>query len=650
MATMRRAFFFALLTIAVIGHGDHGPTSNATSIPLGTPAKPQAHGPSAFVPNVGQWTHPACFVARLAGGAVFAEEARLLLSWQAQRDGDRVHGAAIGMRFEAPATGEVVPEQHLAGVHHYFLGKDPARWRSDVPRYRAVRYRGQWPGVAVLCYEKDGHFEYDVELEPNADLAQVEFTVEGSTGLRIDGDGALMIDTPAGPLRQARPATHVDLGGERRAIAAAYELRGPDRFGFVAPEWNGDGMLVVDPGLVWATVLGGSMADSVAAVATGTNGVVTTAGMTQSADYPISVGAWSTSFVAGRDAVLTRLDPSLPAAQQLLWSTFLGASSQDWATALAVDAAGIITVTGYTMSQGFPTTAGAWDSSINGFGDAFVARLDPSLPAPQQLQYSTYYGGNDDEVPQALCVDGAGRVTIAGETASNSLPMPANAWMAQAHGFGDGFVARLDPSLPGAQQLVYATYVGTNNMAREVVHGLGVDANGVITMAGWTADPAFPTTPGAWNRTSAGVFVPQPSNCATRHSSAAAACGASPSTPRASSRSRATPRRATGRRPPARGIVPTMAVGTSSSPGSIPRCLRRNSSCGRRSSGVARLIWHPDSRSMPAASSPWLAARPRRTGRRLRGRGTDLSTEPRTASCCASTRPCREHSSSSTRP
>jgi len=71
-----------------------------------------------------------------------------------------------------------------------------------------------------------------------------------------------------------------------------------------------------------------------------------------------------------------RLDPSLPGAQQLVYSTLIGGAASDGASSLAVDAAGFATIGGSTSSSNWLTTAGAWNGSPGGNGDGMVARLD----------------------------------------------------------------------------------------------------------------------------------------------------------------------------------------------------------------------------------------------------------------------------------
>jgi hypothetical protein len=96
--------------------------------------------PAAFVPNLGQWEHPASFVARMAGATVFLEEAGFTVNLPECAE-ESARGAAVRMRFEGARAAEIVGEERLVGVHNYFLGSDPSRWRTDVPRFGAVRHR-----------------------------------------------------------------------------------------------------------------------------------------------------------------------------------------------------------------------------------------------------------------------------------------------------------------------------------------------------------------------------------------------------------------------------------------------------------------------------------------------------------------------------
>jgi len=178
----------------------------------------------------------------------------------------------------------------------------------------------------------------------------------------------------------------------------------------------------------------------------------------------------------------------------LMWGTYLGKDCSDEGFGLAVDGSGCAYVTGFTCSDDFPTTAGAFDRTFNGGTiDAFVIKLDPE---GRTLIYSTFLGGSGPDRACGIAVDGSGRALIAGRTRSPDFPVTAGAFDTSANGDYDLFAARLDPA---GERLEYATFLG----GRFFDNGAGValDAEGCAYLTGWTNSADFPTTPGAFDRT-----------------------------------------------------------------------------------------------------------------------------------------------------
>jgi hypothetical protein len=398
------------------------------------------------------------------------------------------------MTFAGASTPELAAEDRLPGRHNYFLGNDPSQWRSDVPLYRAVRYRGVHPGVDVRAREQDGHFEYDLLLQPGAELEPVEIAVEGIERMHLDGEGALVLETRLGPVRMTTPLSWEEgPSGERSLVTCRYVLRGEDRFGFEVlgrrPGWT----LVVDPGLVWSTFLGGTNSDQANAIALDAQGAATVAGTTNSINFPTTPGAFDTTYDGGNtvgDAFVTRLSAT---GSGLVYSTFLGGGRDDSAHALALDAQGAATVAGYTYAADFPTTPGAFDTTHSGGNriDAFVTRLSQT---GSSLVYSTFLGGTADDRAYAIALDAQGATTVAGYTGSTDFPTTTGAFdTSYTGGISDAFVTRLSPT---GSSLDYATFLGgTDSDDRPV---LALDAQGAATVAGVTYSSDFPTTPGAF--------------------------------------------------------------------------------------------------------------------------------------------------------
>ena len=348
--------------------------------------------PNCFVPNLGQWEHGAHYVARFGAMSVFLHEqgwtftlmerteSKPTVDTQNERqfgagiaretDPGPTRGVAVRMTFTDARAAELTPGQRLPGVHHYFLGNDKAKWRSDVPLYAAVRYREIQPGVDVLARGQDGHFEYDLMLQPDAELERVEIAVEGIERMHIDGDGAMVLETVLGPVRMPVPPSWEEgPSGEKSAIACRYVLYGDNRFGFEAPARRPGWALVVDPGLVWSTFLGGTDWDEARALTLDAQGQATVAGWTRSANFPTTPGAFDTTHNGGaypyNDAFVTRLSPRW--FEPGLLDLPRGDGHRAMPSRPRPRRAGPSHRRGTdTASANFPTTSGAFDTTDNG--------------------------------------------------------------------------------------------------------------------------------------------------------------------------------------------------------------------------------------------------------------------------------------------
>jgi len=469
--------------------------------------------PVVFVPNVGQWQHPARYVARVGAMTVFLEDKGWTFTLVERTRGKGketsenvaedafARGVAVRLTFAGAGAAELVAEGQLPGRHNYFLGNQPTRWRSDVPLYSAVRYREVHPGIDVRAREQDGHFEYDLLLKPGADLESAEITVEGIEGMRVDEIGALVMETGLGPVRMPVPSSWEEgPGGERNRVACHYVLRGANRFGFEAPGRQRGWALVVDPGLVWSTFLGGGASlDWAVGLALDAQGAATVVGLSYSVDFPTTPGAFQTTHHGGEDAFVARLSSS---GSSLVYSTFLGGASADDATAVALDAQGAATFVGETDSADFPSTPGAFSTSHNGGGrDAFVARLSPMGTT---LVYSTFLGGASIDSANAIVLDAQGAATVVGVTLSPTFPTTPGAFDTTYNGGpvgNDAFVTRLSPT---GSSLVYSTFLGGADF--DTARAVALDAQGACDVAGWTNSVDFPTTPGAFDTTHNGGY------------------------------------------------------------------------------------------------------------------------------------------------
>ena len=195
-------------------------------------------------------------------------------------------------------------------------------------------------------------------------------------------------------------------------------------------------------------------------------------------------------YAMGRDQrvtfALARYDRSRPLVIDpvlLVYSTGLGGSGDDDAYTVAVDANGSAYAAGTTESANFPTKS-AFQTAYRGGRDVFVSNLSAGGTT---LLYSTYLGGQGDDVPQEIAVDGAFSAYVAGYTTSTDFPT-ASAFQPGIKGGQDAFVAKLAPA---GNALVYSTYLG--GTGEDAAYCIVVDGSGSAYVTGETMSSDFPT-------------------------------------------------------------------------------------------------------------------------------------------------------------
>ena len=205
--------------------------------------------------------------------------------------------------------------------------------------------------------------------------------------------------------------------------------------GFVA-KVNPAGGGVLD--LVYGTFLGGGGFDAAYGLAVDGSGNAYVAGFAQALSFPVTAGAYDTSYNGGlADAFAAKLNA---AGSALAYATYLGGSGTDFGMSAALDGSGNLYLTGDTGSADFPVTPGAVSTTQSGTWDAVVARLDAT---GSTLAYSTFLGGSFDDNGRGIAVDSAGAVYVTGFTTSSDFPATAGAFDGTANGSFDAFVAKI---------------------------------------------------------------------------------------------------------------------------------------------------------------------------------------------------------------
>jgi hypothetical protein len=238
--------------------------------------------------------------------------------------------------------------------------------------------------------------------------------------------------------------------------------------------------------IAFSTYLGGSGIDLAEGISLDASNNIYISGATGSTDFPTHNAVQPTLGGAPVDAFITKLN----ATGSLVYSTFYGGSKDDVSYDITVDPAGNAYITGYTLSEDWPTLnpyqavhANPCDDFCR---DGFVSKFSPSgTPI-----YSSYLGGDSDwDIGVEVAVDKAGSLYVTGTTSSGDFPT-VNAYQASASGtMSAAFVTKFSPD---GSELIYSTYL-SGNSADAIAFSLVVDANGNAYVGGNTSAPDFPT-------------------------------------------------------------------------------------------------------------------------------------------------------------
>lgn len=172
----------------------------------------------------------------------------------------------------------------------------------------------------------------------------------------------------------------------------------------------------------------------------------------------------------------------------VVYSTYLGGSDGDWATAVAVDSGGNVYVTGQNGGNDFPITNTVQPASKG--SDVFISKINADGSA---LVYSTYLGGTSgSDDPRSIAVDSAGNAYVTGTTFSTDFPVvnafqPTNRSTNQTTP-SQAFVTKLNAR---GDALVYSTYLGGSGV--DGGFGIAVDSAGEAYVVGDADSVDFPT-------------------------------------------------------------------------------------------------------------------------------------------------------------
>jgi hypothetical protein len=475
------------------------------------PGKVLAKGQAAFTENLGQWDSRALFLSRTAGadlwitqeGAVFDFHRTVAVSKGLRRNPQKtaIQGHVVKMSFVGANPTNVTGESELAGKSNYFLGSDRSHWATGVRSFSQATAENPYEGISVRYMVDQGKPRYDLIVKPGADPSQIGMKIEGADEVHVLPDGNIELRTSLGSVEQRGLTAYQEGPNGRTEVPCRMTING-NTVHFDAGSYDPAKPLIIDP-LVASSYLGGASGnDSPASLAEDSSGDAFVVGETYSTNFPVTTGAYQKTNNGGINgtAFVSELNQS---ESKLIYSTYLGGSGGDGATAVALDTNGNAVVTGFTASTDFPTTSGAFQTTnqaaLTGPDTytVFVTKLNSTGSA---LTYSTFVGGQQNSSTTAIALDGNGDAYLTGSTFDSAFVTTAGAFQTTNNEVATGgatvFVTELNPT---GTAVTYSTFLGGSGDGigdGDIGTSIAVDGLGNATVAGGTYSADFPTTAG----------------------------------------------------------------------------------------------------------------------------------------------------------
>ena len=454
----------------------------------------------------------------------------------------------VSIYFDGAFT--VSPEglNQLPTKNNFYIGNNKQDWVENAKSVSMIRYQELYKGIDLQYYFSPHGIKYDFIAKPGSDPSIIAMKYSGINSLSVSRNN-LLITSNGFKFSDSDLSVYQS---HSRMVDSSFKLHS-DTVRFRIGEYDRTQNLVIDP-LVFAAYYDGGADYDVFDISTDSNGDIIGTGTdgfmadnaivfkisangsillfqtnfggggtdyissayqkaenlgidknnniyvtatTSSTNFP-TMSAYNSSSNGGFDIFLTKINPS----GSLIYSTYLGGSSDDIGFGLFVDSYNHVHITGMTSSSNFPITARTYNSTYGGSNDAFIMDFDMNT---NSISYSTFFGGSNFDYGLDIKVDNSNNTYVVGQTASMNIPTTNNANQSSYGGGYDVFIAKLSNT---GTQLMYSSYFGGSNS--EISFTLKLDELNNVYIFGTTYSSDFPVSANAMDKLfngSSDVFV-----------------------------------------------------------------------------------------------------------------------------------------------
>jgi hypothetical protein len=393
--------------------------------------------PVTFEPNVGQADDRVQFVGRGKGLTVLLTGKEIVV--RVAKSASAENGSLL-LRVAGSTGFRWKGESRLGTESNYFVGNDPTKWHTSVPHFSRAATAGVAPGISMAVYGNDNGVEYDLRVAPGRDVSKLRLTLTGAENLRVNAAGDLLMSVSGNEVKMKKPKVY-------QAPRTGWHSSGSRR----------------------RKSLGARRARKYSPHQTQRTRRIRLGSAEHKSKRP--AGPCSPKPSPGSETATSRSE--IPCIGQT------GAHTQTPAKAQRkiIEGSYVIEADG---SIGF--LIGPHDPNA-------TLVVDPSL----SVAYGTFLGGSGTDIAASIALDASGKIYVGGTTTSTSFPAALANGLGAADGPSQFFVARIDPTLTGANSLLYLTFLG--GTGTQVGGLIAVDGSGDVAITGTTTAVDFPQFP-----------------------------------------------------------------------------------------------------------------------------------------------------------
>lgn len=355
-----------------------------------------SYGSNGIIENKGQKSEEILFYSELPGMNFFFKEDGLYFDfYKFHKVPNYEKHFKLGEVVKMNLKDSKLPSfeaLNQVSYNNYFVGSEE-NWQKKVPVYETILLEEIYEDIDLRVYLDEGSPRYDFILRPGAEVSNIAYSFSGNHDFYIEND-KVEIDLEYTEIVTTKLFAYQEINGQIKQIECKF-VNKDGYIGFEAGNYNPKYNLVIDP-VVYSTFFGGAGVDRVNDLTLVDDNNYIIAGTTSSSNFPVTEGVYQDFFQFGTDGFIAWYEKDGPEFI-LQFSTYIGGTVEDGVNGVDYFDEKIY-IAGATNSTDFPTQDPLQQQNA-GADDVFLCILNEDGSA---LLKSTYFGGEDVDIPHDI--------------------------------------------------------------------------------------------------------------------------------------------------------------------------------------------------------------------------------------------------------